>query len=86
MSASPHSTLAPIWLRATFALLVTLLALGGALIGAVLLAIGALLTLGMRALGIGGRRSTVSAHGSHPSSLPGVIEGEYRIVEEPHRP
>lgn len=80
MSASSSSP-ASSFLRATIALLVTLLALGGALIGALLLATGALLTLGLRALGIGRRRPATSGQRQQPHSIPGVIEGEYRVVE-----
>jgi len=80
MPASSTSP-APSFLRAMIALLVTLLALGGALIGAALLAAGALLTLGLRALGIGGRRPTAAAHRPQPAAAAGVIEGEYRVID-----
>lgn len=79
MSASSHSSPGPSFLRVAIALLVTLLALGGALIGALLLATGALLTFGLRALGIGGRRPP--AHRPQPAPAPGILEGEYRVID-----
>ncbi len=78
MSAYTPSTAAPSFARAALALLVTLLALGGALIGALLLATGALLTFGLRALGIGRRAPQASRQ--RPAEAPGVIEGEFRVI------
>ena len=86
MSAYTPSTPAPSFARAAIALLVTLLALGGALIGALLLATGALLTVGLRALGFG-RRPPPASQGQRPSTTPpGVIEGEFRVIESPASP
>ena len=82
MSAYTSPTPAPSFVRATIALLVTLLALGGALIGALLLATGALLTVGLRALGIGRRPPQAKPRQSRPAdATPGVIEGEFRVIE-----
>ena len=84
--SAPSSSPAASFLRAMVALLVTVLALGGALLGAALLAAGALLTLGLRALGIGGRRSAAPAHRPQSSTAPDIIEGEYRVVDAPRKP
>lgn len=84
MPAYTSPTPAPSFVRAALALLVTLLALGGALIGALLLATGALLTVGLRALGIGRRPPQGPARQSRPAdAAPGVIEGEFRVIESP---
>jgi hypothetical protein len=81
MSASSQSPAAPSFLRGIAALLLTVLALGGALLGALLLATGALLTLGLRALGIGGRRPAQARPAPQAADAQRVIEGEYRVVE-----
>ncbi len=87
MPASPQSSPAPFFLRGLAALLVALLALGGALLGALLLAAGALLTFGLRALGIGGRRPRSTQQDTQPAPPQRVIEGEYRVVDpEPRAP
>jgi len=81
MSAYTSSTPAPSFARAALALLVTLLAIGGALIGALLLATGALLTVGLRALGIGRRPSQGPTRQAPAAHAPAVIEGEFRVIE-----
>ena len=81
MSAYTSSTPAPSFARAALALLVTLLAVGGALIGALLLATGAMLTVGFRALGFGRRPPQASQRQRPAENAPGVIEGEFRVIE-----
>ncbi len=79
MSAYTPST--PSFTRTVLALLVTLLALGGALIGAVLIATGALLTVGLRALGLGRRPPQGQSQSPRAEAKAGVIEGEFRVIE-----
>jgi len=86
MHRSSATSTPSLW-HSAIALMVTLLALAGALVGTLLLASGALLAWGWRALG-GSRGPRVAAGRTAEARQGGagsIIEGEYRIIDDGNR-
>lgn len=90
MSVRTQSGFVPTLVHFLLAILIAVLAIGGAIVTALVLAASVLITWVARALGFGGRgagpqirRSTrASPHrDSDAASDPRVIEGEFRVVE-----
>ncbi len=90
MSVRTQSGFVPSLVHFLLAILVALLAIGGAIVTAILLAAGVLVAWVARALGFGGRLRGVQIHRSARTTADRttdttadarVIEGEFRIVD-----